>query len=299
LEHLDLEEGEVLPLIQEHLTVAEWKLPQAAAMKNLPSDFRSLMLLAGVVLEDATQVEHDWFLLEMPPPARPIWRLIGRRMLRQAHPRGARAVCRRRGPVQVLTHPDSAPESFVQSSRRAVTAVLGASGASRTNPDFCLLRRDMTFDKSAVTFGHVAPVQVYFDDLDALGMLHHARFATLLDRGIDAYWRSKGYAVSASADAGDALNVVRALTLTYHRPVTEVREIFLWLWVCHLGTTSVQYGFRFVDGDGTTVFAEGTRTNVRIDPATMRPAPWSDAARADARELLGAEGSEAPELIRR
>ncbi|MET8146638.1 hypothetical protein ABZU32_40575 [Sphaerisporangium sp. NPDC005288] len=59
-------------------------------MKNLPSDFRSLMLLAGVVLEDATQVEHDWFLLEMPLPARPIWRLIGRRMYVK-HTRAVRA----------------------------------------------------------------------------------------------------------------------------------------------------------------------------------------------------------------
>lgn len=79
-DHLDQEEQTVLPLIREHLTVAEWKAPQAAAMKNGPTDFKSLMILAGVVLEDADPAERRWFLHEMPPPARVIWKLIGTRM---------------------------------------------------------------------------------------------------------------------------------------------------------------------------------------------------------------------------
>ncbi|GAA2899754.1 hypothetical protein Acy02nite_60990 [Actinoplanes cyaneus] len=79
-EHLDLEESNVLPLVREHLSVPEWKAPQAAAMKNLPSDFKSLMILAGVVLEDATPAERHWFLHEMPAPARAIYKMIGTRM---------------------------------------------------------------------------------------------------------------------------------------------------------------------------------------------------------------------------
>lgn len=79
-EHLDLE---------EKLSVAEWKEPQKAAMRNLPGDFRSRMLVAGVVLENATPGERRWFLHEMPAPARLIWRVAGARLY-SAHVRAVR-----------------------------------------------------------------------------------------------------------------------------------------------------------------------------------------------------------------
>jgi hypothetical protein len=78
-EHLDFEESTVLPLIHEHLTVDEWLAPQKHAMKNGPKSLTDKLLLAGVVLEDASPRERAWFLSEMPPPARLLWRLIGAR----------------------------------------------------------------------------------------------------------------------------------------------------------------------------------------------------------------------------
>lgn len=97
-EHLDLEEDNVLPLVREHLTVPEWKAPQAAAMRNGPSDFRSLMILAGVVLEDATPAERRWFLHEMPAPARLIYQVVGTR-IHAAHVRAVRAPLQAGGTV--------------------------------------------------------------------------------------------------------------------------------------------------------------------------------------------------------
>ncbi|TDD30194.1 hemerythrin domain-containing protein [Nonomuraea terrae] len=79
-EHLDLEERAVLPLIHEHLTVPEWLAPQHAALANGPAGLTAKLLLAGVVLEDATEREQAWFLHSMPPPARVLWRLFGKRM---------------------------------------------------------------------------------------------------------------------------------------------------------------------------------------------------------------------------
>ncbi|MEV6850326.1 hemerythrin domain-containing protein [Actinoplanes sp. NPDC051411] len=79
IEHLDLEEAAVLPLIHDHLTVAEWHAPQEHAMKHGPAGLTDKLLLAGLVLEDATPRERAWFLSEMPPPARLLWRLVGRR----------------------------------------------------------------------------------------------------------------------------------------------------------------------------------------------------------------------------
>ena len=143
-------------------------------------------------------------------------------------------------------------------------------------------------DDTEVAFGRVTPVRVYFDDLDAQGILHHARFAMLLDRGLNDYWASRGYAVTDAVPA-DAFNVVRSLQLTYHRPVASAGDLMLWFWLNRLGRTSLEYGFQFLDPGRTTVYADGTRTNVRLGPSTMRPAPWSDAARAEAQMLLRAE----------
>nr|WSX72731.1 hemerythrin domain-containing protein [Streptomyces sp. NBC_00899]WSX81201.1 hemerythrin domain-containing protein [Streptomyces sp. NBC_00899] len=78
-EHLDLEEADVLPLIHEHITVAEWLAPQKHAMKNGPRTLSGKLTLAGMILEDATPGERRWFLSEMPAPARLLWRTTGAR----------------------------------------------------------------------------------------------------------------------------------------------------------------------------------------------------------------------------
>jgi acyl-CoA thioester hydrolase len=57
-------------------------------------------------------------------------------------------------------------------------------------------------------------------------------------------------------------------------------------WLESMGTTSADYRFRVTSADGATVFAEGRRVNVRLDPATMRPAPWTEHGRTLGAELL-------------
>jgi len=77
-EHLDAEETQILPLVHDHVTVAEWEAIQADATQHLPKNPRLGLLLAGMVLEDATPAEQAWFLNELPAPARLMRRLAGR-----------------------------------------------------------------------------------------------------------------------------------------------------------------------------------------------------------------------------
>jgi hemerythrin-like domain-containing protein len=90
VEHLAREEDAVLPLVHEHLTVAEWLAPQKHAMRNGPRRVSDKLLLAGIVLDGATPAEQAWFTHEMPPPARLLWRLTGARQY-AAHQRALRA----------------------------------------------------------------------------------------------------------------------------------------------------------------------------------------------------------------
>ena len=77
-EHLDAEEARILPLVHDHVTVAEWEAMEADATEHLPRNPRLGLLLAGMVLEDATLAEQAWFLNELPAAARVMWRLAGR-----------------------------------------------------------------------------------------------------------------------------------------------------------------------------------------------------------------------------
>ncbi|MFF4313419.1 acyl-CoA thioesterase [Streptomyces sp. 900105755] len=143
----------------------------------------------------------------------------------------------------------------------------------------------------ALSYGRLLPVSVHFDDLDALGMLHNARYPLLVERAWTELWQEHGIRFDGDwAAAGDACNVVRELLIGYEAPVTRSGTYAVHLWLERLGTTGLTYGFRFCSPDGATTYARGTRVLVRLDAATLRPAPWSEAFRAGARELLRPRG---------
>ncbi|MGW1915050.1 acyl-CoA thioesterase [Streptomyces sp. NPDC002076] len=142
-----------------------------------------------------------------------------------------------------------------------------------------------------VSHGRLIPVTVHFDDLDALGLLHNARYPLLVERAWTELWN--GHGVRFDGDwhaAGDACNAVRELRISYEAPVTSPGTYAVHLWLDRLGTTGLTYGFRFCSADGTRTYAQGTRVLVRLDAATLRPAPWTDAFRAVGRELLRPAG---------
>ena len=142
-------------------------------------------------------------------------------------------------------------------------------------------------DPAAVEYGHVEPAMVHFDDLDAMGILHNARYAVLLERALTAYWSERGVAFrNGRATTDDVFHAVREFAISYRAPITGTGPVGVHFWLDHLGTSSAVYAFRFHSLDRTTVYAEGRRAVVRLDPATLRPAPWTDTARGIAGALL-------------
>lgn len=138
-----------------------------------------------------------------------------------------------------------------------------------------------------VDYGHVTPIPVHFDDLDALGVLHNARYAVLMERAMTNWWAERGVSFAGGRPTSpDAFNVVREYAITFHVPVRGTGEIAIHFWVENLGTTSADYRFRFTSLDGKTVYAEGRRVNINLDPATMRPTPWSESGRELGARLL-------------
>ena len=77
-EHLAEEEKEILPLVEQFLTMEQWAAVGERG-KEAISDKRKRLLFLGMILEDATPAEEAHFLSRMPPPVRLLWRLVGRR----------------------------------------------------------------------------------------------------------------------------------------------------------------------------------------------------------------------------
>lgn len=128
---------------------------------------------------------------------------------------------------------------------------------------------------------HEEVLGVYFDDLDAFQILHNSRYLLLFERTIGAFWGRMGWGGPLDAQRNpDQFHMVRTNAIEYLSPVRDVGDVRVRIWVEKLGRTSLTFGMRVLPMDHDEDHARGTRTLVRVDPATFRPVPWSDDFRA-------------------
>jgi len=143
------------------------------------------------------------------------------------------------------------------------------------------------------TYGVTETVDVHFEDLDAQGVVHNARYVLLLERALSAYWTRNGYPWDPSSPGFTSVFfVVKEFTITYHAPISRPGPVSVQFWIDRLGTTSAVYDFRVVSRDETVTYAEGRRVQVRLDPTTLRPAVIGPELRAACAPLLGRDARE-------
>ncbi len=137
-----------------------------------------------------------------------------------------------------------------------------------------------TVDSTAAKGGHVEVVPVHYDDLDAMGIVHNARYAVLLERALNAFWTPLGYTFDGGVfSQPDAFLAVAEFSIVYRAPFRGTGKVNVHFWIDRLSETSAVYGFRMVSGDGATMHAEGRRVQIRLDQETMRPTAWSPPCR--------------------
>jgi Hemerythrin HHE cation binding domain len=81
LEHLHDEEEYILPLIAEHLTVAEWARLGERFAGEVPKS--KMLFFLGMILEDANPAERDVMMANLPTGARFAWKAFGQRQFRR------------------------------------------------------------------------------------------------------------------------------------------------------------------------------------------------------------------------
>jgi acyl-CoA thioester hydrolase len=123
--------------------------------------------------------------------------------------------------------------------------------------------------------------RVYFDDLDALNILHNVRFLLFMERARGELFNALGFRWEDDlATNPDKYHVVAAHEIHYLQPVRGEGEVLVEISPVHLGNSSLILSAAVRAKHGDTVYAEGTSRLVRLDPSTDTPCSWSDRFRA-------------------
>ena len=118
---------------------------------------------------------------------------------------------------------------------------------------------------------------VYFDDLDALNILHNVRFLLFTERARGELFDALGFHWEDDLAANpDKFHVVAAHAIKYLVPVRGLGDLVVLLTPTHLGRSSFVLSARLESFHGSTLHAECTTRLVRLDPETNKPCPWSD-----------------------
>ena len=123
--------------------------------------------------------------------------------------------------------------------------------------------------------------RVYFDDLDALNILHNVRFLLFMERARGELFNALGFRWEDPVEINpDKYHVVASHQIRYLRPVRGEGEVLVELTPVHLGRSSLLLSAAVRGMHGDTVYAVGETRLVRLDPADDRPCSWSERFRA-------------------
>lgn len=122
---------------------------------------------------------------------------------------------------------------------------------------------------------------VYFDDLDALNILHNVRYVLFMERARGELFNALGFHWHDDvAKNPDKFHVVAAHEVRYVAPVKGEGDLVVLVEIPHLGTSSLILETAVQSMDGRKVYAQGTTRLVRLDPQTFKPCSWSEKFRA-------------------
>jgi acyl-CoA thioester hydrolase len=133
--------------------------------------------------------------------------------------------------------------------------------------------------------------RVYFDDLDALNILHNVRFLLFMERARGELFNSLGFRWEDDlATNPDKFHVIAEHDIRYLTPVRGEGELSVELVPVHLGTTSCVVRAQVKSVDSSVLHAEGKTRLVRLDPHIFRPTPWSERFRTAFAPLVPTSG---------
>ncbi|EMA58741.1 acyl-CoA thioesterase [Halorubrum lipolyticum] len=122
--------------------------------------------------------------------------------------------------------------------------------------------------------GYTTEIDVRFRDIDAMGHVNNAVYATYIEQARTEYFRDV-----LDADLSSLATVLASLSIDFRRPV-ELTDgtVAVDVSVAELGTSSVTMTHELRAGG--EVVAEAEATLVSLDPDSGKPAPIADEHRS-------------------
>ena len=118
--------------------------------------------------------------------------------------------------------------------------------------------------------------RIYFDDLDALNILHNVRYLLLIERARGEFFQALGFHWQDSLEQNpDKYHVIAHHTIDYLAPVRGEGELTIELSPSHLGRSSLIVDASIRSRHGNTEHCTASTRLVRLDPTNNQPCEWS------------------------
>lgn len=125
------------------------------------------------------------------------------------------------------------------------------------------------------TFSYLS--QVYFDELDGLGLLHHTRYLLHLERAQQKFFEHLLGVDDFNVERDeDIYVVVHSLTARFRQPVSNPGPLAINYTIQKIRGGGVTMGYTVSCPESGAVFCEGERTVCKLSAETHQPAPWSE-----------------------
>lgn len=130
----------------------------------------------------------------------------------------------------------------------------------------------------AKTFRHLS--EVHFDELDALGVLHHTRYLIHLERAQQKFFEHLLGVPDFNAERDeDIYVVVHSLDARFREPLDKPGPIEVVYQIERIRSGGVTLGFTIRHPESGRVYCTGQRTVCKLSAQTHQPCPWTEAFR--------------------
>ena len=122
--------------------------------------------------------------------------------------------------------------------------------------------------------------EVYFDELDGLGLLHHTRYLLHLERAQQRFFERllKVDDFNAERDE-DIYVVVHSLEMRFRQPVRNPGFIEVDYSIERIRSSGVTMAFIVRDPKREKIYCDGLRTICKLSNKTHQPTAWTEAFR--------------------
>lgn len=122
---------------------------------------------------------------------------------------------------------------------------------------------------------HIYPIDIFYDDTDALGIVYHANFVKYLERARTMYLQSKGFSLVSFHEMFQKQFVVKRVDIEYFRPVRLQQRIHVSTKVSELSKATLTFDQKiyFDPSDVNTIICTGNVvivcTNTEMKPCAI------------------------------